>query len=99
MRRQDTHHERIRKFKETLDINKALIRQIVLAIDKQYINEFGNIMTNTINKTIPDILVYIFNNFPDITSSDVAKEEQKVNNNYWNFSDPPIFFYNIIDDL
>ena len=92
VRRREAHHERIRKFRESLDINKALIRQIVAAIDKTYLDELRNVTTNTITEIIPEIFTYLFDNFADVTSHDVTKEESKVNNLYWNISDPPMSF-------
>ena len=89
----------MRKFRESLDIKKALIKQIVASIDKVYLEELRDETTNTINKTIPEILTYLFTNFADVTSDDINKEEEKVINHFWNLSDPPVSFYTLIEDL
>ena len=99
IRLREVHHERIRRFRESLDINRALIRQIVSAISKEYLDELRNDTTNTITASIPDILTYLFDNFSDVTAQDVAKEEAKVTNFYWNLTDPPMTFFNLIEDL
>ena len=99
IRRREAHQERVRKFRESLDIKKALIKQIVAAIDKAYLEELRDETTNTITKTIPEILTYLFTNFADVTSDEVNKEEEKVVNHFWNLSDPPMSFYTLIEDL
>ena len=50
--RREAHHKCVRKFCESLDIKKTLIKQIVAAIDKVYLDEFRDKATNTITKTI-----------------------------------------------
>ena len=77
VRRREAHQEWIRKFRESLDINKALIRQIVAAVDGQYIDELRSAATNTIDKSIPEILKHLFDNFSDVTMHDVMQEEEK----------------------
>ena len=78
---------------------KALTRQIVAAIDGQYIDELRNENTNTITKTIPQILQYLFENFSNVTLQDVAREETKLRDFFWNIAEPPMTFYHAIDEL
>lgn len=81
--RKKSHQERIRKFREALDIQKELIRQIIATTNPQYMDELHSPTTITITKTIPEILQYLFNNFVNVTSSDVAQEEAKVRNYFY----------------
>ena len=74
--RREARQEKIRKFRESLDINKALIRQIVVAVDGQYIDELRSPTTNTIDKSIPKILKHLIDNFSDVTTHDVLQEEK-----------------------
>ena len=80
-------------FREVNDVKKALIRQIVASIDSNYLNKLRDETTNTIIKSIPEILQYLFDNFADITPQDVSKAEDKLNKLHWNINDPPIFLY------
>ena len=80
-------------------MRKALIRQIVAAIDKQYIEELNHPTLNIITKPIYDVLTYLFDNFADVTASDVSKEEEKLRTYYWNVTEPPLIFYTLINDL
>ena len=99
VRRRDAHLEKVRLFREVNDVKKALIRQIVASIDGTYLDELRNENTNTIQKTIPEILSYLFENFADVSAQDVGKAEEKLNDMHWNISDPPMVVYTAIDDM
>ena len=99
VRRRDAHQERIRKFREATDVQKALIRQIVASIDGHYIDELRNATTNTITKTIPEILQHLFDNFSDVTSHDIQQAEDKIRQYFWNIAEPPMSFYHLIEEL
>ena len=66
------------KFWNAEDAQNNLIRQIVASKDGQYIDEFRNVTTNTITKTIPEILQHLFDNFSDVTSYDILQAEDKI---------------------
>ena len=93
------HLELLKQFEKCQDIKQALIRQIVASVESQYIDELRDDLTNTINCSIPDILEYLFTNFVAVTAKDVAKAEEKVTTYHWNISEPPMIFFNLIEDL
>ena len=39
VRRREAHHERIRKYREALDVKKALVRQSVASVDSVYLDD------------------------------------------------------------
>ena len=86
--RREVHHDRIHKFWETLDIKKALTRQVVAVIINQYLDELWDKTTNIITIMIPEILTYLFDNSADVTYHDMTKKKKKMNNYFWNLSDP-----------
>ena len=69
------------------------------AVDGQYIDELRSAATNTIDKSIPEILQHLFDNFSDVTTHDVMQQEEKVRNFYWNIVEPPMVFFHAIDEL
>ena len=89
VRRKKDHQKIICKFREIEDIKKTLIRQIVSAIDGQFIDKVCNESINTITKSIPEILQYLFDNFLDVTSHDVVREENKIRD-YLGFCRSPL---------
>ena len=97
--RGNAHDERIRAFNEVHDLKNALIRQIVAAVDKQYLAELRDKLTNDIPHSIPDILAYLFKNFADVDVEDVDKEAATLNQMHWDISDPPIVFIALIEEL
>ena len=82
-----------------VDVKKALVRQIVASVDGQYLDELRDQTTNTITKTIPEILEHLFENYSDVTSQDIIQAEDKIRQYFWNISEPPMCFYHLIDDL
>ena len=99
MIRQEFYHEELRTFREAVEVKNALIRQIVAAVDDQFLEELKDEQTNNIDKSIPEILAYLFANFADVTLVDVKREEEKVKEHFWNISEPPMSFYTIIEDF
>ena len=99
VRRERAHLDRMSLFKQVQDVKQALIRQIVAAVDENYIDELRDEGTNRITKTIPEILRYLFDNFADIEAEDVRREEAKLSEFVWNVMNPPMEFYRKIEEL
>ena len=99
VRLRDEHHENIRVFRETLQVEKALIKQIVVAVDPEYLRELRNEMTNTITLTVPEILDHLITCYGQVDSTTLDKEEQKMKTYMWNVNDTPVTFYNLVEDL
>ena len=99
MRRECAYFEKIRLFRQVQDVNQALIRQIIAAVDKNYLDELRDETTNRITKTIPEILCYLFDNFADVNAEDVCKQEDTVSQYNWNIAEPPMEFFKAITDL
>ena len=99
VRRENAFQKRIKLFRETVDVQKALMRQIVAAIDREYLAELRDEKTNFISKSIPEILDYLFDNFADVTAEEVMKEEERIANTFWNVIDPPMKIFTQIDDF
>ena len=99
VRRERAHLERIRLFKQVQDVKQALIRQIVAAVDENYIDELRDETNDRITKTIPEMLRYLFDNFADVDAEDVRKEEAKLSEYVWNIAEPPMEFYRKVEQL
>ena len=95
----DMYYEELQTFWEAVEVWKALVKQIVAAVDKEFLEEFRDEMTNDITKSVVEILTYLFKNFANVGSVDVQREEEKVKAYFWNISDPPMAFITFIEDL
>ena len=82
-----------------MEVRKALLKQIVAAVDAEFLEELWDEMTNDISKSVAEVLTYLFENFGRVGSADVQREEEKVKAYFWNVSDPPMAFYTLIEDL
>ena len=48
----EEHHEKIRLFRETIDVERALIKKIVQTLDPEYLHELRNDATNSISLSL-----------------------------------------------
>lgn len=91
VRLQDEHHENIRLFCETNQVEKALlIKQIVASVDREFLEELCDKNTNTINMTVPEILDHLSTHYGLVDSKVLNQEDSKLKNYMWNINDPPI---------
>ena len=95
----DDHKEEIAMFRQTVDVEKALKKQVVDAIDKLHLKELCVSQTDTITKTVAEFLTHIFASYVLVDATKIAKEEQKVALMVWNLNDPPVIVYNAVDKL
>ena len=58
VQRREEYTEALRLFREVIGVERALIQQIVGAIESKYLKELRNPVTNKITKTIPEIFDY-----------------------------------------
>ena len=86
-------------YREGLDVERALINQIVAAVDQEYLQELRDDVTNTITKTIPEIIAHLITCYGDVDPMSLMEQEDKVRNLIWNINDPPVNMFNMIEYL
>ena len=99
VRQNNAHYEKISRFRESLDVQGALVRQIVAAIDREYLDALRDDAANTIILPIPEILDYLFENFADVSADKVLKEEERLSNTFYDVKDPLMVIFRSIDDF
>ena len=99
VRLRDEYHENNRLFRETLQVERAIIKQIVAAVDSEYLKELRDDATHTITMSVPEVLNHLFLHYGQVDSEVLDKEEESLKNFVWNLNDPPIKFFNMIEDL
>ena len=60
---QEERREQVHKFRETIEIRKAMIIQSIQAMNEVYLKEIINPTTNTIQDDIPTVLLHFFVNY------------------------------------
>ena len=93
------HGEDIRLFRETLDVEKSPIKQIVAVIGKDHLKEICNARTKTIIISITQVLLNLVTAYGMLDSDVLDIEEAKVWSLFWNLSDHPVQIYNTIEYL
>ena len=75
-------------FRETVDLETALKRQIIEAIDPTFIDDRRNPITNSITEPIADLLAYLFQRYGNVTPLTLDKAAKKVKNVTYLLTDP-----------
>ena len=86
-------------WREVVDIERAIIKQLVKAIEPKYLKALRNSTTNVINKSIPEIFRYLFKKFGSIDSEQLMTEERTVRDMVYSLQDPLVTLYDAIEEL
>ena len=99
IRLQGLHTQRMDTYTDCQAVKKALLRQIVTAVDAAYIKELRDPYTNTIDLPVHGVLAHLFNRYGQVTSEQLDLEESNIANFFWDLNDPPALMFNKIEDL
>ena len=95
----EDHKEAIRVFKEAINVEQALIKQLGHALPELYLKRFRNRHTNSITETIPNILTHLFTTYGKITPEELETVKDTLKGKVFNIEDPLVIMYNEIEDL
>jgi hypothetical protein len=91
------------ELKQTFELcqatEKALIAQVVEAIDPIYLRALLNRTTGQYSSNIRDLLNHLFNTYGKITPQQVKAKEMELYNMHFDISQPVDTVFNCIDDL
>ena len=93
------YQEAQRAFREATDVKKALIKQIVKAIEPKYLRTLRNTETNSITRDIPEILAYLFQRYGKVTPDALNAKEMEVRTFIYNLQEPLVTLYDQVEDL
>ena len=82
-----------------MQVERALIKPIVAAVEPEYLRELRDELNNTIVLPVPQILDHLITCYGQVDSEALDKEDQKMKSYMWNISDPPVHFFNQIEEL
>ena len=95
----DTHKENVRVFREDVDVEKALLKQLVQAVPEVYIKPFRNQYSNAIDLPISTVLTSLFTTYGDIQDEILQENTEKLRERIFNISDPLVVLFNEIQEL
>ena len=91
--------ENTRLFREVINVKRALIQQIVTAIEPKYLRALWQPGTHCLQKTIPKILDHLFDTYGDVTPQDLWDLTIRVESLTYPPSEPIDTIFAKIDDL
>ena len=66
-RLRNEHREIIKLYRETVDVEKSMIKQVVAAIDAKYLKPLRNADSNSITVPLHDVLDFLFARYGKVT--------------------------------
>ena len=98
-RLRNEHKELIKLYRETVDVEKSMIKQVVATIDSKYLKPLRNADSNSINVPLHDVLDFLFARYGKVTGDTLDDFEEKVKNMSYHPSEPLVTVFNQIEDL
>ena len=93
------HKKAIKVFRETVDVEKALVKQLVAAVDSTYIKSLRNVTSNSITVPLHDVLDYLFTRYGQVEPDLLEETTEKVQWMDYSLSDPLITIFTKIEEL
>ena len=98
-RLQQNHIIAVDKYKEAVEIKKALGRMIENTIDNDLINDYLDNTTGIINTPLHEVLDHMYEYYGEVTRHDLKTVEREIDNMNYNLTQPPSVVWKAIDDL
>jgi hypothetical protein len=95
----DAHNEQLRLFREVKGVEKALIQQIVKAIEPTYIAPLCDCNSNSLRGTVNDILAHLQTTYGHISPQMMESREQELQTMVYNPKFPIDTIFNAMEDF
>ena len=99
VRMREDHTERLRLFRECLDVEQALIKQVLEAIDDKYTKFLRNRLTQRVDMNLEALFTNLFQRYGLVTPQALAEFEKEVREHRYDIVEPLSTVYDLIDDL
>jgi type II secretory pathway component PulJ len=94
----ESHHEQIRLFREVQGVEKALIQQIVQAVESPYLASIRDRNTNSLTGTVFQILEHLQTVYGRVSPQMLENREQELRNMTYNTKYPIDVVFNAVED-
>ena len=95
----EQHQEAMRLFREANAVERALIQQIVSAIDDKFLRAIRDKNTNSLIGTIPQVFDHLFSNYGHVTRQELSELKKQVEDFSYQATDPVDVMLAEVDDL
>lgn len=89
----------MQSFRETNAVERAIIQQIITAVEPKYLKAIKSKATGNITKTIPQILLHLFDTYGDITPKQLSDLKSNVEDMVFDPTEPVDTIFTELDDL
>ena len=96
---QQQHFLDTEKYRDTVEVRKALGQQLQEAIDSEYMSEFLDENTNMINQQLPTVLTTLYRRYGKVRRQDLKTVKRYVENMRYDLTQPLTTVWKAIDDL
>jgi hypothetical protein len=97
--KKDAHHEKLRLFREVQGVEKALIQQIVKAIEAPYLAALRDRSSNTLRGTICNIIEHLQKVYGRVSPQMLEDREQELRDMPYNAKYPIDMVFNAVEDF
>ena len=98
-RMRDDHIEALRTYRECIDVEQALIKQTLEAIQDKYTKCLRNRLTQRVDMTLEVLLRTLFQRYGFVTQHQLSEVESTVRKYTYNVQDPLSLVFDQIEDL
>lgn len=95
----DAHNEAIRIFNEVQGVDKALLQQLIEAIEPQFLFALRNRQTNSITLPLHEVLEYLTDTYGRVTPQMLAEKSQDISQMSYTVNLPIDIVFNAVEDL
>ena len=95
----DDYKRALELYKEIALVEKAIKTQIIEAIEERYVNTLVDRTNHTIQRTIPEILEFLFDRYGQIKDEDLREKEEEMKELKYELVDPIVNIFYEIEDL
>ena len=93
------HDTKLAQYRELVAMERILIQQIVNAIDAKFLKAIRSKTTNKINKTIPEILTYLFKTYGDVSPQELMSLRSEIEHMTFDPKEPVNAIFTEIEDF
>ena len=98
-RMKDDHTEALRIYRECVDVEQALLKQVLEAIQDKYTKCLRNRLTQRVDMTIEALLRTLFQRYGFVTQHQLAEFESSVRQYPYNVQEPLSLLFDLIKEL
>ena len=95
----DQHKEAMRVYREVIDLEKALLKQLVQALSEIYVKSFHNCHSMAIFQPISTVLTTLFTTYGDVQDEEVQDIIDKLKARVFDIFEPLVGMFDEIEDL